>query len=391
MIDIVHKKCIEDHCDKIPSFNYETEIKGIYCANHKKDNMINFNNDYCIEEKCNLTANFNYSGKTNGIYCSKHKKDDMINIKSHRCKNNNCNVKPCYGNINDKIPTYCKKHALDNMINIISPRCINENCDKIASFNFIDQTKVLYCAEHKLTDMTDIHNRTKKCKSDNCNIIACFNYPNLKQGLYCYSHKLENMIDVKNVKLNCKSDMCDTRISNDKYKGYCLRCFVYLYPYEPNARNYKTKEVYISNYIHNNFKDINIIIDKNINGGCSNRRPDILIDLNTHIIIVEIDENQHKTYDDTCENKRLMEISADLGHPNIIFIRFNPDNFINKNNQKISSCWKINKEGICILKKDKINEWNQRVLTLKYRIEHWINNIPDKHITIEKIYFDGYI
>lgn len=47
---------------------------------------------------------------------------------------------------------------------------------------------------------------------------------------------------------------------------------------------------------------------------CSKRRPDILIDLETHLIIIEVDENQHKGY--SCENKRIMEISQDLGHPN---------------------------------------------------------------------------
>ena len=28
--------CVENDCKKIPSFNYETETKGLYCAEHKK-------------------------------------------------------------------------------------------------------------------------------------------------------------------------------------------------------------------------------------------------------------------------------------------------------------------------------------------------------------------
>jgi hypothetical protein len=35
------------------------------------------------------------------------------------------------------------------------------------------------------------------------------------------------------------------------------------------------------------------------------RRPDILIDCGTHVIIVEVDENCHKSYESTCENKRI--------------------------------------------------------------------------------------
>ena len=57
-----------------------------------------------------------------------------------------------------------------------------------------------------------------------------------------------------------------------------------------------------------------------------------------HIIIVEIDENAHINYDSSCENKRLMELSQDLGFRPIVFIRFNPDDYIDKegNNGEIS-------------------------------------------------------
>jgi hypothetical protein len=221
---------------------------------------------------------------------------------------------------------------------------------------------------------------------DGCNIIACFNYAQYKNGIYCFKHKEKDMVDVKNVSNICKSEMCNTRVSNEKYKGYCLRCFVYLFPNEPNSRNYKTKEKIIVDYINETFKDYKIINDKII--GSSKRRPDILIQLSAHIIIVEIDENQHQRYENICENKRLMEISQDLAHPNIIFIRFNPDDYIDKDNKKISSCWKINKEGVCVLKNNKINEWNVRLTLLKDRIYYWINNVSNKHITIEKLYFN---
>ena len=49
--------------------------------------------------------------------------------------------------------------------------------------------------------------------------------------------------------------------------------------------------------------------------------------------IVEIDENQHIEYDCSCENKRIMELSQDVGHRPIIFIRFNPDDYLNYENK----------------------------------------------------------
>ncbi len=37
-----------------------------------------------------------------------------------------------------------------------------------------------------------------------------------------------------------------------------------------------------------------------------------------------------------------MEISKDLNHQPIVFMRFNPDGYIDKNNNEIKSCWAIN-------------------------------------------------
>ena len=59
--------------------------------------------------------------------------------------------------------------------------------------------------------------------------------------------------------------------------------------------------------------------------GCSKKRPDIYFELNTHCLIVEIDEHQHKTYDNSCECARINEIVNGIGGKSVIIIRFNPD------------------------------------------------------------------
>jgi hypothetical protein len=114
-----------------------------------------------------------------------------------------------------------------------------------------------------------------------------------------------------------------------------------------------------------------------------------MIDLGFHIIIVEIDENQHNDYDCSCENKRLMELSQDVGFRPIIFIRFNPDGY-KINDKKITSCWHINKLGIYQINKKKINEWNERLKNLKETIEYWSNpqHKIDKTIEIIELYYN---
>jgi len=132
------------------------------------------------------------------------------------------------------------------------------------------------------------------------------------------------------------------------------------------------------------FPDVKWITDKIVSGGCSKRRADMLSDLLYQIVIIEIDENQHTDYDCSCENKRIMELSQDLGHRPIVFIRFNPDDY-EKNGTNISSCWGKDGHGFCVVKKSKKSEWIQRLNTLKEQIEYWINPINMTNKTIETI------
>ena len=162
-----------------------------------------------------------------------------------------------------------------------------------------------------------------------------------------------------------------------------------MFPDKPISRNYKTKEYAVVEFVKNKFNDWNWIADKRVVDGCSKRRPDLLLDLIYQIIIIEVDENQHTNYDCSCENKRLMELSQDLGHTPIIFIRFNPDDY--KNNRKnISSCWSYNKNGACVVKQSKADEWEKRLNALSEHIIYWTNpvNVSTKTIEIIELFYD---
>lgn len=60
------------------------------------------------------------------------------------------------------------------------------------------------------------------------------------------------------------------------------------------------------------------------------KRPDIYFELTKHCVIVEIDENQHNTYEETCECARINEIVNGIGGKSIIIIRYYPDTIKNK-------------------------------------------------------------
>ena len=185
----------------------------------------------------------------------------------------------------------------------------------------------------------------------------------------------------------CKSLWCE-KIANKKYEKYCLFCYVNLFPDKPITRNYKTKEKNVVDIILNLFPNFTWICDKRVEDGCSKKRPDLLLDMGTHIIIVEIDENGHNNYDCSCEHKRLMEISHDLSHRPIVFIRFNPDDYVDKEGKKIKSCWKLNKiTGLIVLDGNKIKEWDKRINSLVEEINYWIKNPTEKTVEIVELFY----
>uniref|UniRef100_A0A6C0AZH9 Uncharacterized protein n=1 Tax=viral metagenome TaxID=1070528 RepID=A0A6C0AZH9_9ZZZZ len=204
---------------------------------------------------------------------------------------------------------------------------------------------------------------------------------------YCIHNKIKTYCKICGGSCLCKSSWCETR-STKKYEHFCLFCFIHLFPEKEISRNYKTKEKVISNYITTNISEYSFTLDKRINDGCSLKRPDVFLDLGTHCIIIEIDENQHTFYNTTCENKRIMELSKDVNFRNIIFIRFNPDGY-KKDDKKITSCWSVNKNNIYIIKKSKITEWNDRLKLLVQTIKYHIENTPEKLITIIELYYDS--
>lgn len=377
-------KCQYELCSKSANFNYKDKKRGIYCSIHKEQDMINISSRVCIEENCQTIPVFNIKDEKYPIYCSKHKKDDMIDVCHKLCEEPNCKKLPCYATIGEKYGRYCATHKKDGMINVVNTRCVYDGCDKHAAFNLPGLHSKLYCSTHKQQGMIIVNGIY--CKEAKCNTIANYNYEGKVRGMYCVTHKKEGMIDVKNKR--CKTPLCDI-VSSKHFEGYCFRCFIYTFPDAEISRNFKTKEQSVISYIKEKFPQYTFQTDKRIIDGCSKRRPDCLLDLGDQVIICEIDENQHIIYDCSCENKRVMELSQDVNHRPIIFIRFNPDSYTNLNGENIKSCWEITKRGICKIKKSKDQEWKSRLDALSEQLQYWIDNRTTKTIEVVQLFYSS--
>jgi hypothetical protein len=344
MVDVKNKTCIHDGCKTIPFFNIEGEIRGLYCTTHKKDGMVDVKNKTCIHDGCKTLPTYNFEG-LKAKYCSVHKKDGMENVKNKACIQEGCKTRPIYNYEGELNGVYCLVHKKDGMVNVISKTCIHKGCKTRPVFNNNGETKGLYCTNHKERGMVDV--KHKSCIYDWCHIIV-----------------------------------------TDKYQGYCLRCYIYTFPDKPVTRNYKTKERAVVEFVCERFPEHTWITDKKVNDGCSMRRPDILLDLGYQVLIIEIDENAHQDYNCSCENKRIMELSQDVGHRPIIFIRFNPDSY-RKGNIKIPSCWEQNMNGICVVKYKE--DWEYRLNTLEAQIKYWclLSNTTNKIIEAIQLFYDS--
>ena len=220
-----------------------------------------------------------------------------------------------------------------------------------------------------------------------------------KQKSQCKKCKGSSICEHEKPKSQCKecdgSSLCknckDVR-GISKYDGYCLRCTMYLFPDTQVFRNYKTKETAVRDYVLKNFPDLNWISDKRIYDGCSKRRPDLLLDLGYQAVIIEVDEYKHNSYECSCENKRIMEISQDLGHRPVVFIRFNPDSYVNMDGKKIKTCWTGSKKGILRVTKVNKKMWQNRLDCLKNQIKYWVDpkNKTDKMIETIQLYYDDF-
>lgn len=374
--------CKYPDCNKIAVFNTINNKKGMYCATHKLENMVNVRAHTCIYEGCRKQPIHNFYGEKGSIYCAEHKLNGMVDTRHTKCKFNSCLVRPNYNYENSKKGIYCFTHKLEGMIDVSHKCCLYSNCKARPSFNYKDKKQGIYCSEHKLEGMIDVKNKT--CIYPNCRTIPIYNYKGETKRLYCCKHKLDNMVNVKHP--ICKTPLCTT-IVQEKYEGYCLSCYVNLFPDKPNLRNYKTKEKDVVDRIIQAFPDFTWVADKKVEDGCSKRRPDLLLDMGSHIIIIEVDENKHNTYDCSCENKRLMEISQDLQHRPIVFIRFNPDSYINEKGETIKSCWTLNKQGILQVTRKNKKHWENRINCLKTQVEYWINNLTEKTIEIIELFY----
>lgn len=266
----------------------------------------------------------------------------MVDVFHDRCKD--CNCRAYYG-IPGSNMDYCYKHKKIGMIRDPKIICESKKCKEIAIFGI---TKQKHCEAHKEIGE---HNLVER-KCDSCQLPNILNNDNK-----CYICDPQNGIKVKLAKQN--------------------RVLKYL---DSNEFEY-------------------ISSDKIINNGiCSKLRPDFLFDCNTHYVVLEVDEYQHRdhkcdcrlgqiynsaqlidikdaVHNCDCDYARMNDIMGDLGMATI-FIRYNPDKY------KIEN-------------KSTDTTFAQRMKVLDLNLRHYINLSDGElhklgQLSVIYLYYDNY-
>nr|QBK93730.1 MAG: endonuclease [Pithovirus LCPAC406] len=118
-----------------------------------------------------------------------------------------------------------------------------------------------------------------------------------------------------------------------------MKCFTELFPDDERSKkvNTPTKEYKVKDYLNNKFPDVfihnkSLMLSIKANNKYD-RRIDFQTEIDSYVLCVEVDENQHRRYEPHEEKERTKQIQEDAGR-NVIFIRFNPDNYTENGKMK---------------------------------------------------------
>ena len=292
----LEKKC--NGCKKMlkpENFVSENREKPYSKCNTCRAKLINRKN-FC--NVCGKGARFNKDGETFGKFCDAHKEPGMINVKSKTCIEKSCRKRANY-NIPGKLPEYCLRHKKTDMISSPRKKCVFKDCNELAIFGITTQR---HCETHQEKDEYNLVERT--CQNPNCN-----------DG--------KPIIDILNK------------------DGVCVSFCSMLKQDEIMKKHMKKKEEFIGKLLIHEIPKLPFYLrDEVVDKDCSSSRPDFVYHLGTHILIIEVDEYQHRSYRScghtkqermNTENRRMFELYQSFEGLPVIFIRYNPDTFKDEN------------------------------------------------------------
>ena len=389
-INVKDKVCATPGCTTVPYFG-PPGGKPTYCVTHKLQDHIDLKNKNCKFRGCTTRPCFGPRGGSI-TWCATHAFESDINLRDRTCEFIGCETIPIFGPSGGS-PVRCAKHMLSSDVDTKNKRCASAGCKKCRTFGPLGKAAV-FCVTHKHHDHVDVV--SKKCTQNNCTLHAIFG-PADGYAQWCRHHKTTSCIDRKHRLcqiVDCVKNagygyvfqpktMCsDHRLTGmyaanwpkcpcgdeqpcwtNEESNYPLRCEECKRDDDHNVVEQKCETCGLLSLIREDFADcddcaefqlkkplkqremlVKAILDeakipykshdKIPENSCHRYRPDFYFDWGTHIVILEVDEEQHRGYACECDHARMINLFQDQGGMKTLFIRFNPDAYKDKNGKR---------------------------------------------------------
>lgn len=346
MVNVMKKTCFAGGCALRPCFGTIGRAAS-HCKLHRSAHMVDVVHPKCEEAGCTLRPSFETLGLKRASRCKAHSDETMVDvIHTQRCLWPGCTKQPHFG---DTMPTHCREHSLRSDVDTTnaSTKCMTVGCVKRRAYGLPGGSST-HCKAHA-NAKTMQYLMKPKCAS--CNTTAWYGEPK-RAATACARHRVVGMIAFP--RQGCSFATCHRTGAHelasvrycDAHKptgafalivtpcstcglpdvlnnaGQCNTC-------DPTVRDrvIHAKELRVKGLLDDagwKYESYDKVLE---GGACYKYRPDFVFDAVSHFVVLEVDENQHRSYPLECERMRMLAISHALDLPTA-FVRYNPDAFV---------------------------------------------------------------
>ncbi|CAN0325290.1 unnamed protein product, partial [Laminaria digitata] len=86
---------------------------ALYCKKHARAGMVDIVSKRCKQDSCTTIPSFNFNGSKTPVYCKQHLKAGMVGVHRKRCSKKPCTELPAGGVPADGGTTACIRHKSD--------------------------------------------------------------------------------------------------------------------------------------------------------------------------------------------------------------------------------------------------------------------------------------
>lgn len=310
MVDVVHKACATTGCAVRATCAAPGSKNAKYCKKHAPAGWVtNDKKAKCTHEGCTKTASYGLEVSKKATRCATHKEAGMVDVAHRACAQPGCRKKPSFAPAPGQSAVYCKEHAQAGMANVTTKQCYFEGCTK-RTFCGLPGTSPTSCGEHRTAGM--IAWPLRKCA---CGAAAAYG---CQEPTHCQAHHdPERHMDL----VHRECTVCGLVDVVDA-EARCARCSDYL-----SRKLHLVKQRDVRAMLQATDLPAFEQYDKQVDGGfCGPERPDFVWTAPTHVVVLEVDEDQHKAIPRDCEDVRMKNVTGSFGMP-VFWVRYNPDAF----------------------------------------------------------------